>query len=158
LELSLTAARAKYRSIAARSSSWAGVFWSWLSLNCSTAQLISELRKKACACSKLVLLRARQWRMYLWSADVFPGIADATSLDATDLIDALVPSFLDKILHLQYTWKPSREFFVALSLGTLDVGEQHLNIPITAETTLIGCLANVKGRGMTVIRLLDCAV
>jgi hypothetical protein len=96
--------------------------------------------------------------MYLWSADVFPGIADATSLDTTDLIDTLVPSFLDKILHLQYTWKSSRKLFVALSLGPLNVREQHLNIPIAAETTLTGCLANVKGRGMTVVRLLDCAV
>jgi hypothetical protein len=79
----------------------------------------------------------------------------ATSLDTTNLIDALVPCSLNEILQLQNAWCSSGKFFEALSFGTLDIREEHLDVSVAAEATFLGSLADVKSRWVTVVRLLD---
>jgi hypothetical protein len=47
---------------------------------------------------------------------------------------------------------------VALGFGTLDVGEKHLNVPIAAEASFFGGLANVKRRWMAVVGMFHATV
>lgn len=95
---------------------------------------------------------------YLWGANVFPGISDTASLNATNAVDSLVPGRLDKVLQLQNAWGTPRKLFMALSSGALDVRNEHLNIPVSAESTFFGSFTDMDGRWVAVISFSDATI
>lgn len=91
---------------------------------------------------------------YLWSTDVFSRVANTTSLGATDRVDALVPGSLDQVLQLENAGSATWKLVVALSFGTLDIGNQHLDVPVAAKATFFRSLTDVKSGRMAVVGFL----
>lgn len=72
-------------------------------------------------------------RTYLWCANIFPGAPDATCLDPTLRIVPIVPCILDQVLKLKNCWKLRTKFLRALCSRVDDIGNERLDITITAK-------------------------
>lgn len=87
--------------------------------------------------------------------DILPRVTNSTRLRTTNFIDTLIPSPLDEILQFQNPRCASRKFLLTLSMSTLDIRDEHLNVAVTAEATLLGRLADVERGWVTVVSLPD---
>jgi hypothetical protein len=74
------------------------------------------------------------------------------------MVDTLIPRALDQFLYFQDTRGTPRKFLVTLGSRTLDVRQEHLYIPVAAESALARGLTDMESGRVTVVSFFDCAV
>jgi len=84
--------------------------------------------------------------MYLWSPDVLSSSSYAACLTTAHSVDANFPRMLNKVLNLEYRGDLPFEVIMSLRLFVDNIGNHHLNIPISAEAALILQFRNMLNR------------
>ena len=72
---------------------------------------------------------------YLWCTNVLPCSPDTSSFCSTLSIDTTIPSIFNQILDLKDVWKTVAKVLRAWSFCRDNVRCEHLDVPITTETT-----------------------
>lgn len=74
-------------------------------------------------------------KTYLRGSDILASAPDATGLDATLFVDAVVPRRLYVLLDLKYTRYRAVEMRGSIRTCADDIGREHLYISVSAEAT-----------------------
>ena len=95
---------------------------------------------------------------YFWCTNVFSRVSDPPSLYTANLINSLIPGPLDEVLELQNAWCTSWKLFQSLGTSTLDIRDEHLDIPVATEAALLLGLADMQSGRVAIIGFFDRAI